>query len=482
MDSQFVLNRDIPIERYFEEISRIPRNSGEEAEISKYLIRFAEERNLQVRTDHLYNVIIRKPASPGYENSEPVMLQAHTDMVCVKAAGSTHDFKTDPLKLYVENGILHAEETSLGADDGFGVAYMLAILDDRSLEHPPLECVFTTQEETGNYGAKGLDFSQIKARRMICLDGDEENGTFVSCFTSERIVLEKVCSCEPAEGQRAEVTLDSMFTNVYGGVCHPENGNAVKVIARLLKMLTEKEITVRLEEMSGGTGENFVPESCACRFWFAGCDAEKLEHVLQKELDTVFAEAECEMFCGNLSVITEECEGSAMSEKDSRELIDLLYLLPNNLIQASIPDKHLIAVNNLGTVEVKGGSIRAVLSTRAKLESSGKEILRQCRTLAGLFGYEMETAVRYSPWPYRKDSSLRKLAKEVYRDVLGTELEEVVCPGGLEIAHFVRGIEGMDAVELGVNNVEPHSVEEAMELASFHRVYTIVTEMLKRMK
>ena len=191
MENTSVLNPQIPIEKYFEELSRIPRESGNEEAVSAYIVRFAQERGLSYTQDALWNDVIYKDASPDKQAAEPVILQAHMDMVCAKTAACSHDFQKDPIALHLEDGILTADGTTLGADDGFGAAYMLAVLEDDTLPHPPLECVFTVQEEMGTIGAEQLDESLLKAKRMINLDGDEEGATFEACSCSDRVLLDR---------------------------------------------------------------------------------------------------------------------------------------------------------------------------------------------------------------------------------------------------------------------------------------------------
>ena len=191
MENTSVLNPQIPIEKYFEELSRIPRESGNEEAVSAYIVRFAQERGLSYTQDALWNDVIYKDASSDKQAAEPVILRVHMDMVCAKTAACSHDFQKDPIALHLEDGILTADGTTLGADDGFGAAYMLAVLEDDTLPHPPLECVFTVQEEMGTIGAEQLDESLLKAKRMINLDGDEEGATFEACSCSDRVLLDR---------------------------------------------------------------------------------------------------------------------------------------------------------------------------------------------------------------------------------------------------------------------------------------------------
>ncbi|MBR2287867.1 MAG: M20/M25/M40 family metallo-hydrolase, partial [Clostridia bacterium] len=232
-----VLDPKKPHQRYFEAISAIPRASTKEKAVSDYVVSVAREQGLEVRQDELWNVVVKKPATPGLEHAEPVMLQAHLDMVCVKSPESTHNFDTDPLELYVENGHIRARGTTLGADDGYGVAYLLALMEDDDFPHPPLELVFTSQEENGCWGARGLDMSDIRARRMIGLDvmeSDRENVCCVSCFCSDKMTLAREVHSVPAEGTALRLTVDGIQPIREGAQVHPELYNAIKLTARVL--------------------------------------------------------------------------------------------------------------------------------------------------------------------------------------------------------------------------------------------------------
>lgn len=235
-----VLNSEKPIQRYFEEISQIPRETEHEEMISDYIIKFAKDRNLWYRRDELWNVLVKKTASPGYENAKPVILQAHMDMVCARTNDSTHDFRKDPIEFVLNGKHLTAKDTSLGADDGFGVAYILAILDDDTLKHPALECVFTTQEEHKTMvGAEHFDVSDLTAKRMIGLDGDGETVTFVSSACSDLITIERTTQRVPVLDTVCAFEISKLTGSVIRGVNNPECANAVKMSFRLLMGLLQ---------------------------------------------------------------------------------------------------------------------------------------------------------------------------------------------------------------------------------------------------
>ena len=248
--------------RFFEDISAIPRGSHNEKAISDYLVSFAKERGLWVNQDAANNVIIKKPASAGAENTAPVMLQGHLDMVCEKLAGVEHDFETEGLDLIVEDGVLRANGTTLGGDNGAAVALMMTVLDDDTLRHPPLECVFTVCEEVGLDGAKALDKSQLDSRTMINLDSEEEGVATVSCAGGMRYALVRPAQREEAHGFPVSLEIRGLLGGHSGSDIHKERRNGVKLMARVLRHLTAGK-DCRLMAFDGGSKDNAIPRECS---------------------------------------------------------------------------------------------------------------------------------------------------------------------------------------------------------------------------
>ena len=240
---------------FFEDISAIPRGSANEKAISDYLVAFAEERNLWYHRDALFNVIIKKPASAGAKEKPAVMLQGHTDMVCEKLAGVAHDFTTDPLDLIIKDGVLSANGTTLGGDNGAAVACMLAILDDDTLTHPALECVFTTQEEIGLNGAEALDKSLLSARTMINLDSEDEGVATVSCAGGLRFGLTRPITRSKKEGMLLHLETTGLLGGHSGTDINKEHQNANLLMARMINHLFHNTDAL-LVDFNGGTKDN----------------------------------------------------------------------------------------------------------------------------------------------------------------------------------------------------------------------------------
>lgn len=481
MSGKNILNHVHPIEKYFEEISRIPRGIRNEKAISDYVVAFAKARNLDVYQDEYWNVIVKKPAGPGGENKAPIALQAHLDMVCAKTPDSAHDFEKDSIELILTDGVLTARDTTLGADDGFGVSYILAILDDKKLPHPPLECIFTVQEESNNEGAQFLDKSRISADRMIGLDGDSETSTFVSCFCSHRLVMEKNFERTLPKGKAYAVTVDELSMGVYQGVCHPECGNAIKMTARILMQALLSGVSLELVSWEGGKAENQNPFFSRAVI-YTETEREELEKILRDEFALMMEEFEDERYVGRLQV--ESCadtQNQAMTASDSKALVEAVYLMPSNLVQSTL-DGVSASVSNIGLIAVSGGHSQLTLSTRSKHFSMEKQVLQRCRSVGENHGFTVHTESRYSPWPYDKDSEMRSLANRIMLRERGCVMEEEVCPGGLELGWFFDGKDQLDVLQLGPDLEGLHTPEEKMDMASFHRVYDLLRNMLAEME
>lgn len=484
---EYILDHTKPIHRYFEEISQIPRETEHEEEISDYLMKFAEDRGLEHWRDDLWNVVIKKPASEGYENAKPVILQAHTDMVCSKTTESSHDFRKDPIEFVLEGNILRAKDTSLGADDGFGVAYILAILDDRTMKHPPLECVFTTQEEHKSMvGAEKMDVSGLSGKRMINLDGDGETATFVSSACSDQITIShSIESRVPVQDKVFEMTVKNMTGSVIKGVADNDCANAVKVIFRIFASLQDEGYHIRLCEVNGGTGENRSPAEAKSVFSCNEEDSLVLAAKIQTIFDAFISQYEGTEYAGELRIgpaAEEKSMYSAIPLELSRKIITMFYLLPNNMVQADLKSGDAESISTFGLFRTTEYAAEAVLSVRSMHKEAEDTFIRHVRMLSGVLGFDIRVIPRYRSWAYNKNSEIRRLFNEVYMEKQNTTLEEIICPGGLEVSWFVSKIPELDAITIGPVHDNVHTYNEYMDLDSFDRVYDIVVTVLERMK
>ena len=469
---------------YFEAISRIPRGSENEKAVSDYVVSIARSLGLEARQDALWNVVVKKPASPGYEDAPPVMLQAHLDMVCVKAPDSAHDFTRDPLRLFVDDeGHLTADGTTLGADDGYGVAYMLSVMSE-DFPHPPLELVFTSQEENGCWGARALDMSDIQARRMIGLDVMEslqENVCCVSCFCSDLLVLKRNSRLEPVRGKGLKLHIDGIQPIREGAQVHPELFNAIKLTGRLLDDLMAEGYDLRLVSMRGGEAENYNPVSC--------------ETVLTTDSPLALSKAATRLMEGYAAeiqdgrqsthlVLSEEEEevGNALTAEDTRSLVDALLLTPSNTQTIDQVTQEMTSVTCVGIVSLNEGVFTLTLSDRARSDSYRHAIERRVRAVARLTGCELQAEERYAPWVYRPDSYMLRKTADLMQRFYGEKMTESICPGGLEACDFLPKVPEMDIVMFAPIGDKCHSTEEYLDLASFDRVYRFLKTLLGELR
>ena len=468
---------------FFEDISAIPRGSGNEKAVSDFILAFARERGLEAWQDGSYNVVIRKAGSPGAENCPPVILQGHLDMVCEKRSGAEHDFLTQGLDLVVEDGVLRANGTTLGADDGVAVAMMLAVLDDPELVHPPLECVFTTGEETGLLGAHALDMSRLRGRTLINLDTEEDGLATVSSAGGMRFTLSRPAAWEQASGTALYLSVSGLQGGHSGGDIDRERGNAIKLMARLLHRLL-REPEARLADFSGGGKDNAIPRECAAAVLYPNealaRQAQETVRALAGDMAEAIRPAEPDFACVTFLEPAEAVP--VLSREDARAMADAAFLAPNGVRQRNPKkDNFVVTSLNLGIVSATPEACSLVFLPRSSVETLQEETAELLTLLAETFGFSTEITGRYPGWAYTEHSPIRELFQAVYREQTGKELEIAAFHAGVECGLFVQGLPGLDAISVGPTIRDVHTPEEHMPLDSFARCYTQITAVLARL-
>lgn len=363
----YVLNKDLLHQKYFEEISKIPHGSYNEQQLSNYIVNIAKELGYKYIQDEMGNVIVYKPASSGYENHATIILQAHIDMVCEKNIDCNHNFETDSLSLQVEDGWVKAKGTTLGADDGYGVAYMLALLTEKDIAHPALECVFTVQEEVGLFGAINLKKEYFSGKKFINLDNGSESNTYVSCAGALISTFTKSITYEKNSLPTYKIEVKGLSGGHSGGQIHLEKGNSIKIVTRILYHLN-KNFGINLVNIDGGSKMNAIPReafatfSCAENFETIDELVKNIEKEVKKELE----------FSDNgvyISLLKSNSE-KIITKKESDEIINMLYLIPSGLQHRSLAFENLTtASQNLGVITTKENKIKFTVSLRGALES-----------------------------------------------------------------------------------------------------------------
>ncbi|NLL78435.1 MAG: aminoacyl-histidine dipeptidase [Clostridiales bacterium] len=465
--------------QYFEEICGIPHGSGNVEQISNYLAEFAKKRGLQYYQDALYNIVMIKEASEGYEKEEPVILQGHMDMVAVKKPQADIDMKKEGLRLAVEGDYIYAEDTSLGGDDGIAVAYALALLDDDTIKHPRLEVIVTVDEEVGMEGATGIDLSMLKGHRMINLDSEEEGIFLTSCAGGSRVKSVLPVSHENRRGTLYQVTVGGLLGGHSGAEIHKGRANSNILMGRLLHSIYEM---ASLTELTGGLADNAIPrETRAGLLVMEGKEAEterKLQR-LEQEFKKEFAVKDSGIFVRVERQGAAECP--ALTAESMKQAAKLIFLQPNGVQVMSADIPGLVQTSlNLGILELKGKELTLVTSVRSSLQSEKETLVERLTAISGLFGAKAEAGGEYPAWEYRKDSALRDKMVEVYRELYGKEPEIQAIHAGLECGILSGKIPELDGVSIGPDMKDIHTTEEKLSVSSTARVWEFVLKVLER--
>ena len=460
--------------RFFEELTRIPHGSGNTAAASDWVVRFAEERGLRHRRDGMGNVVIWKDASPGYEGHPAVILQGHLDMVCVKDPGVEHDFEKDPLKLTVDGGWIKAEGTTLGGDDGIAVAYMMALLDDGSIPHPPLEAVFTVDEEVGLLGAAGLDCAGLKGRMLINLDSEAEGIFTVGCAGGSRCDLARAFPTVPGTGRVCRVAVQGLLGGHSGVDINRGRANANKLLAQALSNLPNP----RLISLHGGEQDNAIPNRAEAVVLLSASEVKGAAPFGGLDLDPALEPG----FNGSMEP-GELCENvEALSVQDTRKVIGLLMDAPNG-VQAMEPDLpgQVKTSLNLGILRLKDGALNVTRSVRSSVAAEKEALVRKLQDLAAGCGASFGRRGVYPAWAYRADSVLRETMVRVYREQTGKEPQVVTIHAGLECGLFSEKLPGLDAVSIGPDMRDIHSPREMLSVSSVERMWRYLLKVLREL-
>lgn len=465
--------------RYFEELSAIPRGSRNEKAAAEYLMRFAEEQGLWAKMDNLYNVYIKKPGSAGCENLPAVMLQGHTDMVCEKNKDVEHDFEKDPLKLVLDGDILKASGTTLGADNGVAVAYMMALLSRKDIVHPPLECIFTSQEEIGLNGAAVIDPALITARRMINLDCGPEGECIAGAAGGQGMELYKTGKRVDVKGEVLALRVRGLFGGHSGGDIDKERGNANKIIARLLYNIA-KETSVNIISLEGGSKENAICRECDAVI--AVGDAAKAAEIAKRigsqiKSELQFSDAGFELICEKANA-----DRGMFDDKFSDEMIKMLYLLPYGVVAKSMAIKDLVVTScNMAVFITTDEEIRIIYSLRSSVDSLLADTADRVEETAKLFGAQVDKTNCYPSWEFVAQSELRDYCMAAYKETTGKEMNVRAVHGGLECGIFKSKVPDMDIVGMGPNASNAHTPDEQLDLNSFERLFNFLVKLLEMM-
>lgn len=468
---------------FFEQLCAIPHGSGNTKAISDWCVRFAQERGLEHHQDELNNVIIIAPASPGYEAAPPILIQGHLDMVCAVAPDCDKDMTREGLDLFVEGDWIGARGTTLGGDDGIAVAMGLALLDDPALPHPRLELVFTVDEETGMFGAAGLDPSPLQSRTLINLDSEEEGVFTVACAGGARVNLGWAATPETRRLLPLRLELSGGLGGHSGMEIDKGRANANILMGRLLRALS-RHCDLGLSQLSGGTADNVIPQRCTALVGVAPADAQAVLAVVD-ELDAAFRQEFALSDPGLClrAALGTETELQLLPAAVGRQLIQALTAAPNGVqeMSRSIPGQPETSCN-LGVARLEDG--RAVLhfSVRSSVASRKAMLIQKLLCVGELTGADCQVSGDYPAWEYRADSPLRERMLRIFRAQYGREAQVVSIHAGLECGLLGEKLPGLDAVSLGPDMRDIHTAGERLSISSVQRVWRFLLEVLKQSK
>ena len=468
---------------YFEDISRIPHGSYNTKGISDYCAAFARERGLWFQQDELNNVIIKKPASRGYEAAPGVILQGHLDMVAEKEAGSDHDFTKDPLRLKVEDGYVTAEGTTLGGDDGIAVAMMLAILDEPDAQHPELTCIFTTEEEVGMEGAAGIDLSAVDARLMINLDSEAEGVFTVGCAGGMRTDLCLPVNRYKVRGAVLHFVVEGLIGGHSGTEINKGRANACRLLTFLLYGLEEK-YSFAVISMEGGSKDNAIPVRAEARIAVEPGEVSEILEMAENyrnEWKSLYGAADPN---ASLQVTVEGVQTvEALIAPDQEKVSFLLLEAPCGVQAMSTDIPGLVETSlNLGVLRLTEDALHVRYSLRSSKSVARRQLRRRLEFLVSYLGGTYEHTGVYPAWEYKRDSVLRDLCTRIYREKTGQEPVVEVIHAGLECGLLSEKLPGLDCVSIGPELIDIHTPRERMGIASVGRLYDFVLEVLREIK
>ena len=466
---------------YFEEICNIPHPSYKEKKISDYLVSFAKDHGLECYQDDLYNVIMIAPATAGYENEEPVIIQGHMDMVCEKAPGVEIDFENDGLKLLIDGDYVTADGTTLGGDDGIAVAYALAILDSPEVAHPRLEVIITVSEEVGMEGATGIDLSMLQGHKLLNIDSELEGVMTVSCAGGNSSICHVPMSYEAAEGVALTVSVKGLKGGHSGVEIDKGRANANVLMGRLLLTLDQDGLDYRIAALAGGAKQNAIPRENTATIVVT--DENKASIIAS--LQHTVAQLKNEFSTTDPGLSLEIAEQAAASvqvlTKESKEkAILLLNHLPGGIQSMSADIEGLVETSlNMGIVALDEKELRMEFAVRSSVISARDAVTARIRSLVEFVGGSLQVIGVYPAWEYKKDSVFREDAARIFEQMYGKAPKIEAIHAGLECGILAGKIKDLDGISIGPDMIGIHTFEEKLSISSTKRVYEFVLELLK---
>ena len=469
--------------RYFKEISDVPRSSSHNEKISAYLVNFAKEHELEYYQDESGNVIIWKDGTPGYENSDMVMIQGHMDIVAEKTEDSTHDFQNDPLELVIDGDFLTANKTTLGADDGAAIAMGLALLDSTDIPHPPLEFIATVDEEIGMLGAYALDGSKIRSRKVINIDSEEEGIITVGCAGAVDIFTSFPADKKLVNGVKYKYVVDGLLAGHSGLDIHQERANAGQIVARLFLDAREKA-ELNIVSINGGRATNVILGKVEGEVIVAASDVKAFEEIIATSTEEIKAEYRTSDPGITVSI---EAVGEASEEAVDTVCQDnffkFLVACPTGAEHYSVELKGLVETSHsIGVVKLEDGRLITKSMSRSSVNSRNRLLARKIGIIAEALGAEVEHGSSYGAWEFNNKSDLLDVCINAYKEQYGEEPVVSAMHAGIECGIWAEKVGKVDAVSIGPDMTGVHSVNEELSIPSTERTWQYLKLILSHCK
>ncbi len=469
---------------YFNEVCKVPRPSRHEEKMIDFLLRFAEINNLESKKDEVGNIVLKKPGTKGYEKGNVIVLQSHMDMVCEKNDGVEHDFFNDPIIPVIDNGWVRAHDTTLGADCGIGIAATLAVLADKNLIHPPIEALFTVDEETGLTGAQALKAGFLEGKILLNLDSEDEGEIFIGCAGGIDTVATFNYKPEavPANSVAFKISVSGLLGGHSGDDIEKGRGNSIKILNRFIYQLI-KECECRIAQFQGGNLRNAIPREASVVIVIP---SDKKEH-LTIELNHFRVDMENELLKKEpkfkISLESTDIPESVIDPESQFKLINALYALPHGVHSMSFRMPGMVeSSSNLASIKFKPESkIEIVTSQRSDQESGKQDIYQMVETVFSLIG---ATAVRgdgYCGWTPNPSSQALQISRTCYEELFGNKPVVRSIHAGLECGLFLEKFSDLDMISFGPTLRGVHSPDEKIEIASVEKFWKFLTELLPRL-
>ncbi len=475
------------IMKWFEEITKIPRCSKNEDQIAAWLLDWAKENGFESKMDKVKNIVIKVPASPGFESSPAVVIQGHMDMVCEKTPDSDHDFTKDPIKLVYEDEWLTADKTTLGADNGIAIAMAMAMAMDNDVQHPPLELLFTVDEETGLTGANELEPGFIDGKILINVDSEDEGVFTVGCAGGANTYSTLPLKFESVPvGYKSHKLIGGGMKGGHSGIdIAIGKANAIQVLGRALHMILNENVDVRIADIKGGSAHNAIPRDAEVVVFIADTEVEKVKKIVDQATATLLEEYKTTDPDLKISLAADG-DGKfneLLSVKETRHVVDYILAMPHGVAAMSPNIEGLVETsNNFANISVDDGNLKVLTSQRSSVVSRLQAHTSKIEALARLAGGEAKTGDGYPPWQPNMDSPLLAKSVKLYKEMFNKEPVVEVIHAGLECGIIGDKNPGMDMISIGPDLRYPHSPDEKIHIGTIGKVWDFMVALIASLK